>query len=358
MTTFGVELDGDLATVLGKSPAEIACDLRLGGALRWYSEGRVSRRQAAAIAGVSESEFTAALQLVPSAIGETPAADGPSAEQVPALPDFQLLLLGNPIVRRSRPSGRMTEADWRLRKAFETVAFLALAPGQRASKDELVEAVWREATPEAVRKNFHPMLSEARRALRTRDAIVFRQGVYLLNPELVWEVDAVELEHLVAAARDLGIPDASDARGDGAHPGLAAAEPGSAGEAEMRALELWRRAWDLYRGPLLAGLERPWIAPRREALGREYLRALRNAGRVAVRLGLDTLALDAYRSVLREEPYEEPSHVALMEIYARQGRRDLVLRQFSRLQEMLHQELGEEPCVETQERYHDLMRKR
>ena len=45
-----------------------------------------------------------------------------------------------------------------------------------------------------------------------------------------------------------------------------------------------------------------------------------------------------------------------MELYARQGRRDLVRRQFIRLQELLVDELNVQPLEQTQERYHQLMR--
>ena len=60
--------------------------------------------------------------------------------------------------------------------------------------------------------------------------------------------------------------------------------------------------------------------------------------------------------MLLEEPYEERIHLAMMELYARQGRRDLVRRQYVKLQERLLEELNVEPLEETQERYHQLMR--
>ncbi len=343
MTVIRVELPDDVAAALGASDQEIAAEVRRAAALRWCADGRISRRQAAAVAGVGREEIDAALETA-----------GPAAQTAPeGRPGrrFILTLFGSPAVREVVAGGRKAgprnagprnagprevEVVWRLRKAFQSVAFLALAPDQRATKEELIDAVWPEASDEAIRKNFHPTLSEARRALQAGDAIVFRQGSYRLNPEHGWEVDALRFEELAAAGREL-----VEGAGEGA---------------EARAVELWRRAWRLYRGPLLAELDRDWVAPRRETLRRTYLRVLRGLGRLGVGLGRQTLALDAYRSVLLEEPYEERIHLAMMELYARQGRRDLVRRQYVKLQELLAKELNVEPMEETQERYHQLMR--
>ena len=82
---------------------------------------------------------------------------------------------------------------------------------------------------------------------------------------------------------------------------------------------------------------------------------LRRLGDVASELGRETLALDAYRRLLLDEPFEERIHVELMEIYGRRGRRDLVRRQFVHLQELL-KDLHAEPADQTVERYHQLMR--
>jgi len=257
-------------------------------------------------------------------------------------PGFSLTLLGTPVVRRIEPGGVEVELVWRLRRALQIVAFLALAPDQRAGKEELIEAIWPEANVEAISRNFHPTLSDARRTLaggdrRRRDVIVFRQGIYALNPEIRWEVDVLRFEQLIATGREQ----------------LAQAEQG---ESTLEAaLESWMAAWRLYRGPLLVESELPWITTRRDDLRRAYLALLADVGRLSARLSQVTEALDAYRSVLIEEPYEERIHMAVMELYAQQGRRDLVRRQYMRLQDLL-QELDVEPLEEVQKCYHRLMR--
>ncbi len=257
-------------------------------------------------------------------------------------PGFSLTLLGTPVVRRIGPGGEEVELVWRLRRALQIVAYLALAPDQRAGKEELIEAIWPEASAGAVARNFHPTLSDARRTLagsdrRRRDVIVYRQGIYALGPEIRWEIDAVRFERLIGAGRER--LQQADERGE---------EP-------LEALESWMAAWRLYRGPLLVESDLPWITGRRDALRRAYLGLLADVGELSARLDRVTEALDAYRSVLVEEPYEERVHMAVMELYARQGRRDLVRRQYMRLQDLL-EELDVEPLEDVQKCYHRLMR--
>ncbi|MEM9553775.1 MAG: BTAD domain-containing putative transcriptional regulator [Acidobacteriota bacterium] len=266
-------------------------------------------------------------------------------------PTIELRLLGPPSARRLEVNGETHELRWRLRKAFQAVAFLALAPSRRASKDDLVEAVWSGVEPDAVRRNFHPTLSDARRTLEGPDAgstgsgtggIVYGEGLYRLDPELTWRVDVLEM--LASAERGRHLDE--EARAARRHE--------EAEHASQAALTALRHAWSLYRGPLLDAMRGDWLRAPREAAQRAHLDVLRRTGHVARRLGYDTLALDAYRSLLIEEPYEEQIHLAVMELYSRLGRRDLVRRQYLRLQDLLD-ELHVEPTDAARERYHQLM---
>jgi predicted HTH domain antitoxin len=55
--TIEVMVPDDVFAILGKSPAEIARDLRLAAAVEWYAEGLVSQGRASELAGVSRVEF-------------------------------------------------------------------------------------------------------------------------------------------------------------------------------------------------------------------------------------------------------------------------------------------------------------
>ncbi|MDA8017637.1 MAG: type II toxin-antitoxin system VapB family antitoxin [Thermoanaerobaculia bacterium] len=259
------------------------------------------------------------------------------AARVPSGPAFEVRLFGHPVIFRRASNGERHEVSWRLRRSMAVLVYLALAPGHRASKDELVESLWRGEGPDAIQRNFHPTVSDARRSLAT-DAraeegdiptIAHRDGVYVLDPAIRWWIDVDVFRRLVHAAEE-------------------AEEPAI----ELRLLE---SAWRLVHAPLVRGFDADWVAGPRDELHRAWLAALRRIGELASQLGRHELALDAWRRLLMEEPFEEQAHLEVMELYGRAGRRDLVRRQYVKLQELLT-ELDVEPAPKTQERYLDLMR--
>jgi DNA-binding SARP family transcriptional activator len=97
------------------------------------------------------------------------------------------------------------------------------------------------------------------------------------------------------------------------------------------------------------------VVGRREEYQRQYLEALRDLADLYVRLERPDEAMDCYRSVLFEDPLQERVHLAVMRLYAAQGRRDLLRRQYDRLCSLLLDELGVEPMPETTREYHRLM---
>jgi predicted HTH domain antitoxin len=68
MPVVQVEFETDVFATLRRSPEEIAQELRLGAAVRWYALGLVSQEKGAEIAGLSRAEFIDAL----SASGVSP----------------------------------------------------------------------------------------------------------------------------------------------------------------------------------------------------------------------------------------------------------------------------------------------
>lgn len=263
----------------------------------------------------------------------------PSSARSAEVSLYSLGLLGSPVAKRREPDGTEVDLDCRLRRSFRVLAYLASSPGMEAGREELMEAVWPTEGERTIDRNFHPTLSHLRRALEAgyREGeqaapLLFRKGVYRLNPEFVWEVDALELDRCVEDGK------AQLERGEWA-----------------AAAETWERGWRLYRGPFLQGHYEAWVSERRDRYQRLYLELLRELGDLYLRLNLSEQAMDAYRSVLLEDPLQERVHVALMRLYAGQGRRDLVRRQYDRLCTLLLDELGVEPLPQTTRDYHRLM---
>ncbi|MEO1088665.1 MAG: bacterial transcriptional activator domain-containing protein, partial [Acidobacteriota bacterium] len=273
----------------------------------------------------------------PAAASRFRAGDGRPSSSSPHLPGptYRVALLGVPEMTRLGPDGD-EPIRWRLHRSLLAVARLALAPEHRLPRDELIEALFPEQSADHIKRNFHPTLSSARRALGGGRAggIVQHHGIYALDPAATWHIDVDIFER---------------------HLATASAEGGDTPASKERTLAELEAAWRLYRGPLLDGFEAEWlVAPRQRQRG-HYLDMLRHVGELAGALGRETLALDAFRRLLLDEPFEEKIHLELMGLYGRRGRRDLVRRQFVHLQELL-KDLHAEPAEETVERYHQLMR--
>ncbi|HEX6862221.1 MAG TPA: BTAD domain-containing putative transcriptional regulator, partial [Thermoanaerobaculia bacterium] len=273
----------------------------------------------------------------PEAARPAPAPRPASAGAEGTPPVYSLGFLGSPFAKRRDPDGTEVELDCRLKRAFQVLAYLASSPGMEAGREELMEAVWPTEGERTIDRNFHPTLSHLRRALEAghkddSQPLLFRKGIYRLNPDMTWEIDALELDRLVEEGK------ARLDRGD------------LAGAAQN-----WEKAWRLYRGPFLQGYYEAWVADRRERYQRLYLELLRELGDLYLKLEKPEQAMDAYRSVLLEDPLQERVHLAVMRLYASQGRRDLVRRQYDRLCTLLLEELGVEPMPQTTREYHRLM---
>jgi DNA-binding SARP family transcriptional activator len=260
-----------------------------------------------------------------------------------ARPEISVELLGPPRVHVAPGGGgEAREVRWPLRRSLKILACLAVSPQLQSDRDELISAIWPEGDEDTIAKNFHPTLSLLRRALSDAwgesrgtplpDPLQWINGIYRLSPRIRWRLDVVELEEGLEGGRELR----------------------AAGEPEA-ALEAWERAASRVRGPFLQNVYDAWAAAPRERFQRLHMDLLREMGDLCTELGRFTEALDAYRRVLLEDPLRERVHVALMRVYSRQGRRDLVRRQYDKLASLLAEELGVEPLPETTEEYHRLM---
>lgn len=263
-----------------------------------------------------------------------PAADAAAGAARQA---YQVRLFGGPTVRQLTADGER-EVGWKLRRSFQVLAFLASSPDLQAGREDLEEAVWPSDGERTIDRNFHPTLSHLRRALERQrrtaapPPLLFRAGIYRLNPEIDWYIDLQDFNRRATEGRQL------IGRGE-----------------ESAAADTWQRAWKLYRGPFLQGYYQTWVTARREECQQAYVELLRDLGDLSVRLDRGEDALDSYRAVLLEDPLQERTHLAVMRLYAGQGRRDLVRRQYERLCTLLLDELGVEPLPETVQEYHRLM---
>lgn len=61
MPSVTVELPEEVFSALRRSPEEFVRELRLAGAIYWYSRGQISQEKASRIAGLDRTDFLLAL---------------------------------------------------------------------------------------------------------------------------------------------------------------------------------------------------------------------------------------------------------------------------------------------------------
>jgi LuxR family maltose regulon positive regulatory protein len=227
---------------------------------------------------------------------------------------------------------------WTTRRARDIFCYIATSRHRRVEKDVLIDVFWGEDDPKTVEKNFHPTISHIRKALNSRQPfkqnfLVFRDGAYQLNPELVYAIDTEQFEEAVALAEKAKRENRTE---------------------DFRAhLET---AHALYRGEYLAGVYDDWAEQRRTVYAEQFARVLNALAKIAAGEKKWSNALKYAHEILQIDPFREDAHRLLMRVFAAQGKRSAVVEQFESLQKLLKDELGVAPAPETRRLFRELTR--
>jgi predicted ATPase len=118
-----------------------------------------------------------------------------------SLDDVSIRLLGGfAVVARDEP---LTDVRWRLRKGRDLVKLLALAPGHRLHREQLMDALWPNREPAAAANNLNQVVHAARRVLGA-DRIELQDELLTLHAG----VDVDDFELAAAHAHRTGSPTA------------------------------------------------------------------------------------------------------------------------------------------------------
>jgi LuxR family maltose regulon positive regulatory protein len=254
-----------------------------------------------------------------------------------ALFDLSIKLLGP--VEIARDSGPpIPSGIWTTRRARDIFCFIATSTHRRVSKDILIDTFWPEDDSETIEKNFHPTISHIRKALNKNQKIkhnfiLFRDGAYLLNPELTYFLDTDEFELYIAEAEK---------------------------SRREKDLDLMRdrleAAYRLYRGDFMEGVYEPWAETRRNYYNEQFQRVLAALAKHYFGLKKLSSAQQFANELLRFDPYREDVHRLIMKIYALQGKKAAVKKHFDSLADLLRTELGIEPTQETRRLVNEILR--
>jgi predicted ATPase/DNA-binding SARP family transcriptional activator len=197
--------------------------------------------------------------------------------------------------------GHTVPADaWRRRHAAALVKLLALQPGHRLLRDQVLDLLWPDVSVDDAVPRLHKAAHYARGTLAAREAVVLSGEAVSLFPDARASVDVEDFDAAAAAAVSTEDPAATAA------------------------------ALDRYPGDLLPDdLYEPWTEQDRERLRLRRLELLRLAGR--------------WDALVAADPLDEEAHLRLVQQHVRRGDRRAALRQLDQLEMVLHHELGASP---------------
>jgi two-component SAPR family response regulator len=206
----------------------------------------------------------------------------------------------------------------------ELIAYLALQP-RRASRDELLEALWPGDDPRRSANRFYQAASEARKLLG--EAFLRDRDTYTLDREKI-QFDLDELDRLRAEAE-------------------AATQ-----EHQQTLLD---DALALFRGQPLAGIDGLWADSETRRLCALQVELLERAGRLRFEAGQAIGALEAAELAHALDPSNERPIRLAMEAEGALGRREAVVERYERLCRELDDQFGLEPSRATKMVYRELL---
>ena len=222
-----------------------------------------------------------------------------------AQPRVELRVLGGfDVVVDGEPAGE----PWPTRRALELVQLLAISPGHRLVRDEVIEALWPHLPADAGAANLRKAAHLARRALGDDEAIVLRQRGVALYPHAKIDSDLATFQAAAQLALEATDPDMA------------------------------RAVAAMYGGELLPSARyEDWSRDPRDAAAQCHLDLLRLAGR--------------WDLVVENDPTDEGATRAAMRTAIADGQRHRAIALYGRLRQALRDELGVGPSRETEELY-------
>jgi DNA-binding SARP family transcriptional activator len=206
-------------------------------------------------------------------------------------------------------------------KSQSLLAYLVLHRDQPQPRERLAGMFWGDRPERKARRSLTTALWHIRRCLPQEDLILSDSHTVQFDPQSDLWLDVEEFE--------------AQASGDDTASLLSAVA--------------------LYRGDFLDRFYDDWIISERYRVEALFLEALRRLMVDRETGGEHQAALATARRLLRRDSLREDAHRLAMRAYCRLGQRNAALEQYHRCREIVLEELGAEPMVETTELYQAIL---
>jgi ABC-type oligopeptide transport system substrate-binding subunit/DNA-binding SARP family transcriptional activator len=209
-------------------------------------------------------------------------------------------------------------------KSQSLLAYLILHRDQPQPRDRLVDLFWGDRPEAKARRSLRTALWHIRRGLPDEALILSDRHTVQFDPRADLWLDVDEFEFL-AGADDI---------------------------ADLQS------AVALYGGDFMDGFYDDWVINERYRLETLFSEALARLMVGQEERGAHDAALATALRVLDQDRLREDAHRSAMRAYCRLGQRNTALEQYRRCQEIVLEELGTEPMVETIELYQEILERR
>lgn len=201
---------------------------------------------------------------------------------------------------------------WRRRRAADLVKLLALGPGHRLGREQLMDAIWPDLPPDRAGANLRKAAYHARKALGVSDGVSLDGMMVELGKGRRVGTDVVRFEQAVGAALGSG------------------------------STEACRSAAALYGGVLLPGdLYASWSTEFRSRLADSHVRVLEGG--------------ELWGRLVQVDPTHERAHQEIIRAHLANRDRASALRQFEDLRVALRDHLGVLPSRSSMELYEEAL---
>lgn len=248
-----------------------------------------------------------------------------AARQFEQLPD-ESPQLGKLVVRGfARGSIRYSGSELKALRPLHRDILHYIVDRERADRDQMAEEFWPDHQPGRQAANLHMAIYNLRKALG-RDSLVFDGRFYSLAESLVVEYDVAKFER--AASTALRLP------------------PG-----DPRRYFALTEAVNSYGGRFLENLDYSWCSNRRRSLESVFLELADLFAEEGMRRGNTATAIDVLGRALVIDPLRDSLNMKYLEALAMLGRRQELVRHYSRYVKLLSEELGLDPSPEVRSAY-------
>jgi LuxR family transcriptional regulator, maltose regulon positive regulatory protein len=271
-----------------------------------------------------QKDLGAYIQNISQRVNVFPSLDSlvsPKSEQ-PSTPHFQLKVsaFGPGVVFKE--GTMLTSSEWKSSNARAVLFFIVDRKGLR--KEEIALDLWPDFSQAKATSNFQSTLWRLRKALGNKDAIIFDQNTYVINPniQILYDVDDFLKELELAHGTKVS---------------------------SSKKIERLQRAINLYKGEFLPDLSGSWVDIRREELLRLFLSSLRELGDMFTMTHEYKKAREIYEQILRIDPYQDAIHLAVMQCLVNLGSPAAAKAHYFSYRDFLWKELKAKPQAELED---------